>query len=486
MNKQISGIFGVFSGIGDVLLGIFEGDSDKVTDGLESIFMGIFDTIIAQIYNMPKMMLQLVGVILKGLGDLLKFVIIWLVTDGVKMLWTAIKGIFTFLWTAIKKTVEGLGTLLMGIFKFLTDPAFRNDVIERATGLARNLVDGLMGGLASIWDYIKTWFSDIWTAFAEYWGINSPSTVMADLGMNLVDGLVKSLLFMPKKMLEIAEQAWNFLKETFGLQKVEDAGKSIVDGLINGVSSLKDKMKEKAGEAWSAVKGVFGIASPSKEAASAGEFITEGFTKGIGGLKDTFKDVGLSALTSFTSTLKSIDIAGLGSIVKSFGLLDEIVQTVSSLSSNIDKVLNVGLSSKLFSLVSIDFNKIIKYFKDFATGINSIIAPIEKIKHDEIKMISSLVTDIVEDIRIINTSLESLGDIEMNATIEKLGKDLGIKDNIIKLERKPITMNVQLNLTMKAEDIAKEIFDVSAKMVNANPNDPAVKNMAAAYGVSPK
>jgi hypothetical protein len=47
-------------------------------------------------------------------------------------------------------------------------------------------------------------------------------------------------------------------------------------------------------------------------------------------------------------------------------------------------------------------------------------------------------------------------------------------------------MNVQLNLTMKADDIAKEIFDVSAKMVNANPNDPAVKNMAAAFGVPVK
>ena len=86
----------------------------------------------------------------------------------------------------------------------------------------------------------------------------------------------------------------------------------------------------------------------------------------------------------------------------------------------------------------------------------------------------------------VNDALANLGDIDINTTIEKVGKNLGIKDTVLKIERKPITMNVQLNLTMKADDIAKEIFDVSAKMVNANPNDPAVKNMAAAFGVPVK
>ena len=102
------------------------------------------------------------------------------------------------------------------------------------------------------------------------------------------------------------------------------------------------------------------------------------------------------------------------------------------------------------------------------------------------KTMAPLVTAIVDDIKAVNSALESLGDIQMDATVEKIGKNLGIKDSIIQLERKPITMNVQLNLTMKADDIAKEIFDVSAKMINANPNDPSIKNIAAAFGAQGK
>ena len=87
------------------------------------------------------------------------------------------------------------------------------------------------------------------------------------------------------------------------------------------------------------------------------------------------------------------------------------------------------------------------------------------------KNLAPLVEEIVKDIQQVEAALATLDDINMDATIEKIGTSLGIKDTVLKIERKPIQMNVQLNLTMKADDIAKEVFEVAYKM--ARPGEGA-------------
>ena len=185
------------------------------------------------------------------------------------------------------------------------------------------------------------------------------------------------------------------------------------------------------------------------------------------------------------------DIAGIqlpaGTDKNKAEIISTLLSSISSVANAMTEITKIDPkvlgNNSILKTTLIDFTWPLSYLKEF---MPKYVGYIDEFTAYKDKTLAPLVTAIVEDIKTVNTALESLGDIKMDATIEKIGKDLGIKDSVIKLERKPITMNVQLNLTMKAEDIAKEIFDVSAKMVNANPNDPAVKNMAAAYGVSPK
>lgn len=91
--------------------------------------------------------------------------------------------------------------------------------------------------------------------------------------------------------------------------------------------------------------------------------------------------------------------------------------------------------------------------------------------------IGSVVQAITDDIVAVNEALGDLGEIKMDATIEKVGKTLGIKDTVLKIDRKPIQMNVQLNLTMKSEDLAKEVFKVTYDMMKEGEPGPATKAM---------
>jgi hypothetical protein len=87
------------------------------------------------------------------------------------------------------------------------------------------------------------------------------------------------------------------------------------------------------------------------------------------------------------------------------------------------------------------------------------------------KTYANLVQAIVEDVKAANKSLNELGDIDINATVAKVGAALGIKDEVIRIERKPIEMNVKFNLTLKADDVAKEIFDAAYKIATTTPGE---------------
>ena len=76
---------------------------------------------------------------------------------------------------------------------------------------------------------------------------------------------------------------------------------------------------------------------------------------------------------------------------------------------------------------------------------------------------AEVVTKMVEEIQQVNDALSNLAAVDMKATIEKVGGALGLKSEVLQIESKPIQMTVNLSLTMKADDIAKEIMDVTAK-----------------------
>jgi uncharacterized protein YoxC len=112
-------------------------------------------------------------------------------------------------------------------------------------------------------------------------------------------------------------------------------------------------------------------------------------------------------------------------------------------------------------------SKTLETLTDSVSFLESQLEGIARVTEDlrsyrEIQL-SGVVRAVVADIASINKSLANLGNIDVNATVDRLGENLQLKNEVLNIERKPIQMTVNLNLTMKAEDIAKEILDVSQK-----------------------
>ena len=109
------------------------------------------------------------------------------------------------------------------------------------------------------------------------------------------------------------------------------------------------------------------------------------------------------------------------------------------------------------------------YIPDITRHMSVIADDLDKYKD---RNLTSIVTAVINDIKTINTALLGLEDINMQATVDKLGESIGLKDATITLDRKPIQVTVNLQLTMKAEDIAKELFTAAAAAVTKDKNDP--------------
>jgi len=94
--------------------------------------------------------------------------------------------------------------------------------------------------------------------------------------------------------------------------------------------------------------------------------------------------------------------------------------------------------------------------------------------------LSTLVHNSVDTIRKIDDELASIDNINIEARIEKVGKALALRPDSLKIDPKPVNINIKLNFTLDAKDLAREIRDVTAQMaVTGEITDPFVSQTPA-------
>ena len=145
------------------------------------------------------------------------------------------------LWPAMADWwVDWWETDMMGWFK---------DIGKKASEWAKNIYRGFIEWEG--WSAIAEWWSTFWdlivTKVKKIFGINSPSTVFADIGYNLIEGFKNGII-----------DTWNKVK----------------DGIYNTFDSIKTKVED-----------IFKIGSPSRIFEEYGRFIDLGFAEGIEGDK---------------------------------------------------------------------------------------------------------------------------------------------------------------------------------------------------------
>ena len=255
----LSGFLPAVTKVTDGIAKIVKGDGS----GMDDIVEGVKDFIDAFGEMIPKIA-DIAITIIEGLGQAL--------SDHGEDLTDSIVQLFS---TIVQILIDNLPIILKGLGEI---------VGELAAGLLYNLPTIL----TAIWEFIKAAAESLIQTFKEFLGINSPSTVFAQFGLDIINGLLSTLKELPSKVLEVFSKVLDKVKE-FGenvKEKAKKAGKNLVTGLWSGITSkfkwLVGKIKEFTNGVTGKLKKFFKIESPSKVMRDeVGKYLAEGIGVGF-------------------------------------------------------------------------------------------------------------------------------------------------------------------------------------------------------------
>lgn len=153
-----------------------------------------------------------------------------------------------------------------------------------------NIVYGIYYGIQDAITNVASWivenvFNPFINGFKSAFGINSPSTVMAEQGGYIIAGLKKGITDAISSVTETAKKILSAIKEAFDNFSLFDIGKNLIQGLIDGVNNMIETAKNAVANVGNAVidkvKNVLGIHSPSTVFAEIGGYIDQGLANGI-------------------------------------------------------------------------------------------------------------------------------------------------------------------------------------------------------------
>lgn len=262
-------------------------------------------------------------------------------------------------WGAvISKTFELLGAALGGLQSladglaqaawdtikagFEATKDYFNKYIESAGG---NIIVGMFNGIINALVNVGGWiYRNIFQPFIDglksAFGIHPPSTVMAQMGGYIVDGLINAIKVMPQKVLSI----FNSLKSqvtSWGsgmVSSMVSIGGNLISGLWNGignkVSWITGKIKGFGNSVIGQIKKIFGVHSPSTVMEQIGDYLAQGLAIGV----EDNANKPINAITALSSDMtKAFDFTGISDTVNELSTVNRSISAQSSTASSINR-----------------------------------------------------------------------------------------------------------------------------------------------------
>ena len=151
-------------------------------DSIVTAMQGTFGAILA-IIGASAMVIGLI-LLFTGVGTALG---LGLLLGGATALGTAV----AFNWDSIVTAIEDTWAKIEEFWDTYIAPIFTKEWWE---DLGKDCMDGLKSGLDSIKDKVQTWVDDFVAKVKDFLGIHSPSTVFAEIGGFLIEGLFEGML----------------------------------------------------------------------------------------------------------------------------------------------------------------------------------------------------------------------------------------------------------------------------------------------------
>ena len=181
---------------------------------------------------------------------------------------------------------------------------------ESIAEAAKGLIPGIMQGIKDGWDSFINWLGDLWDeiveGFKSFFGIHSPSTVMAEMGKYIIEGLRKGisdvfggfLQFWDTKKKDIINK-FNDIKEKF-IEK----GRSVISGIKDGISNAWSGFYSYWGERKNLIVNKFN--DVKEKFLKRGNEIVSGIRNGISNSWSTFSSYIKNKKESIVNTFSGI------------------------------------------------------------------------------------------------------------------------------------------------------------------------------------
>lgn len=233
-----------------------------------------------------------------------------LVNALVKIIMAICEGLMQVIPALIVLIGEGITLILVGLAVYIDAWADAlADILERVVVAVGKLIGGVIRGAIDLCIMI-------YEAICDFFGIHSSSTLMADVGRFLIEGLINGVGELAgsavQAMADLGSSAFNAIKD--GLGSLWDIGVNAVQGLIGGIGSMARKVwdtaKSLGGSLMKGIKDFLGIKSPSREMKKLGVFSVEGFVNGLdqeaSSIVDSAKNMGQGLVSSLNTALEDI------------------------------------------------------------------------------------------------------------------------------------------------------------------------------------
>lgn len=320
----LSGEDGAAAALGDALGSIITDLLNMVTElaptiveVATSLITSIITTLVSQLPQLLTTGVTLLVTIMDGL------------TSAIPQITTAIVDMIPLLVDAL---ISATPQLLVGAIQLFSAivaaiPQIAMELVKAAPQLIVGLVEGIVSAIPTAIEGILNVGRSILDAFKSFFGIHSPSTVFADIGGNLIDGLVNGVKNLPTALWNAISGAvdrvatWgrnlvnkaktaasNMLSNvTSTLRNIPSNVASAISGAISNVATWGSNMLTKAKTAMAnVVSGVTSTLSslPSK-VLSIGSNLVTGLWNGINNKLSWLKNKISSFASSVLSSIKS-------------------------------------------------------------------------------------------------------------------------------------------------------------------------------------
>lgn len=292
---------------------------------------------------------------------------------------TLVSQAFELLGAAVAGAAGLIGGLVTAIGNTLEEAIFSvgdyfSGFIEDAGGnIVSGILNGILNGLANIGQWISEHiFQPFIDGFKAAFGIHSPSTVMAEMGNFLMEGLLGGITALIDTVVDAIQIVWNGIKGVF------DGFMQFFKGVFTGDwRAAWDGVKQIFSSVWDGIKGIASIAVNT-----------------VSGIIGTAWN-GIKNVTSTVWNGIKTFVSGLWNGIKTnaFNVFNGIKTTITNIWEGI-KTVTTNVWNGIKNAVKTPINAIIGFINGMVSGVvggmNGMIGALNKISIDVPGWVTSL------------------------------------------------------------------------------------------------